>query len=81
MDPPEGKTFLVQGTNDSYVVDMEVEFCSCRAGKAGKPCKHLAAVDKHFDFSSSLFLHVDGKKRAKLLKLAGGKPIFSEQLV
>lgn len=69
---------MVQGSKDSYVVDMQVELCSCRSGQTGVPCKHLAAVNKHFVCSSPLFLSIDNaERRAELVKLAGGKPNIS----
>ncbi|KAJ8273945.1 hypothetical protein GJAV_G00107270 [Gymnothorax javanicus] len=69
----EEKKFRVQGSKDTYTVDMQVELCSCPAGQTGVPCKHLAAVDKHFTCSSSLLLPKDAATRAELLKLTGAE--------
>ena len=37
---------MVEGFRQTYVVDMELELCSCPAGQTGASCKHQAAVAK-----------------------------------
>ncbi|XP_041469625.1 uncharacterized protein LOC121419295 isoform X4 [Lytechinus variegatus] len=56
-----------------YDVDMELGHCSCHAGKTGAPCKHQAAVVKHFNVSSTNFVPVnDPQSRLLLYKIATG---------
>lgn len=42
--------------NTEYIVDSELEICSCPVGKCGAPCKHQLAVVKKFKLSHQQFL-------------------------
>nr|XP_054770098.1 uncharacterized protein LOC129277934 isoform X2 [Lytechinus pictus] len=54
-----------------YDVNMELGHCSCHAGKTGAPCKHQAAVVRHFSVSSTNFVPVnDPQSRLLLYKIA-----------
>ena len=56
-----------------YDVNTLIGCCSCHVGKTGGPCKHQAAVIKHFDVSSTNFVPVnDRKMRLLLYKIATG---------
>eukprot|EP00057_Strongylocentrotus_purpuratus_P010667 XP_011665141.1 PREDICTED: uncharacterized protein LOC105438693 isoform X2 [Strongylocentrotus purpuratus] len=67
-------TVTSQTTKDTeYDVDMEIGHCSCPAGKTGGPCKHQAAVIKHFNVSSTNFVpEEDPQTRLLLYKIATG---------
>ena len=57
-----------------YDVDMDIGHCYCSVGKTGGPCKHQAAVVKHFNISSTNFIPVnDPQTRLLLYKIATGK--------
>lgn len=60
---------MVKGSTQTYVVDMELELCSCPAGQTGVPCKHQAAVAKIYSCLSNTFLP---QMTAELLKLTSG---------
>ncbi|XP_041463997.1 uncharacterized protein LOC121415020 isoform X2 [Lytechinus variegatus] len=63
-----------------YDVDMELGHCSCHAGKTGAPCKHQAAVVKHFNVSSTNFVPVnDPQSRLLLYKIATDDDQLLEQ--
>lgn len=49
-------TYLVSNTykGTEYTVIMDLEICSCPAGQSGAPCKHLSAVVKTFNVTSSV---------------------------
>ncbi|KAK3916852.1 Uracil phosphoribosyltransferase, partial [Frankliniella fusca] len=60
--------YLVKNSKSGgeYVVDMEVEICTCPVGKNGAPCKHQAAVVKEFGLSSMQFMPLNDEE-AKLI--------------
>lgn len=39
-----------------YIVDTELQICSCEVGRGGAPCKHQLAVVKEFNISHNQFL-------------------------
>ncbi|KAM4585316.1 uncharacterized protein PAE49_004598 isoform 3-T4 [Odontesthes bonariensis] len=70
----EENKFLVEGSkNQTYVVDMELELCSCPAGQTVAPCKHQAAVTTNYRCLSNTFLPQCPEMRAELLKLTSGE--------
>ncbi|CAK6953613.1 hypothetical protein KUCAC02_008215 [Scomber scombrus] len=68
----EEKTFLVEESKQTYVVDMELELCSGPAGQTGAPCKHQAAVAKIYSCLANTLLPTSPEMRAELLKLTSG---------
>ncbi|XP_041476647.1 uncharacterized protein LOC121424873 isoform X1 [Lytechinus variegatus] len=60
-----------QSGDTNYHVDTMIGHCSCPVGKTGGPCKHQAAVVKHFKKSSTNFVPVnDMNMRLQLYKIA-----------
>ncbi|KAI4817719.1 hypothetical protein KUCAC02_011099 [Chaenocephalus aceratus] len=78
----EVKKFVVKGSTQTYDVDMDLELCSCPAGQTGAPCKHQAAVMKHYSCLSHSFLPINPEMRAELMKLTSAgthEPITTPQ--
>ncbi|XP_033984107.1 uncharacterized protein LOC117480767 [Trematomus bernacchii] len=71
----EDKKFVVKGSTQTYDVDMDLELCSCPAGQTGAPCKHQAAVMKHYSCLSHSFLPINPEMRAELMKLTSAETI------
>ncbi|KAG5282791.1 hypothetical protein AALO_G00059990 [Alosa alosa] len=76
----EEKKFTVKGSTETYVVDMELELCSCLIGQTGAPFKHQAAVAKTYNCLSNSFLPSTAESRAELLKLTSGEAVSLEFL-
>ncbi|KAJ4946242.1 hypothetical protein JOQ06_023910, partial [Pogonophryne albipinna] len=70
----EVKKFVVKGPTQTYDVDLEL--CSCPAGQTGAPCKHQAAVMKHYSCLSHSFLPINPEMRAELMKLTSAGNMF-----
>ena len=47
-----------------YIVDMELEVCSCSKGTIGAACKHQAAVAKTFNIASVNIAPIHSKAHA-----------------
>ncbi|KAK5925589.1 hypothetical protein CgunFtcFv8_018101 [Champsocephalus gunnari] len=71
----EDKKFVVKGSTQTYDADMDLELCSCPAGQTGAPCKHQAAVMKHYSCLSHSFLPIHPEMRAELMKLTSAETI------
>lgn len=55
-----------------YVVDTQLELCSCPVGKNGAPCKHQMAVVKQFNIVSTQFLPSTLEAKLALHKVMTG---------
>ncbi|XP_047127897.1 uncharacterized protein LOC124808820 [Hydra vulgaris] len=79
----EGNNFSVpsfKNSNDKYIVNSDVGYCSCISGRQGGFCKHMAAIHKLFKISFPCAPPITSDDRYELGKLALGlkcpKPEF-----
>lgn len=61
--------------NEVYIVDSKVGLCNCKAGCAGKFCKHIAAVYKFFGMQSNKIpsVTIDGRRMMAFIALGKEK--------
>ena len=69
---PNQYNILYTEKKTEYVVDMDLEVCSCKAARGGAPCKHLCAVVKKYNLSCSQILECNEEmKRVLHLVMTG----------
>lgn len=59
---------MVKRSIHTYVVEMELELCSCSVGETGVPCKDQSAVAKVYSCQEMASLEM----RVELAKLKSG---------